>query len=295
MSAAGEKDSPIAGSLDARIRGLLPTLTGAERRVAEQVLDDPARAAASTITALAERAGTSLTTVTRFSRALGLTGYPQLKLLLATEVGRTESRSWAKAVSATITPRDPLDRVLAGLVDLDTRAVQETAAQLDIDAVKRVVTLLAKARRIDIYAVSGSAVIGIDLQLRLHHIGRAAYIWQDVHDALSSAALLGPQDVALAISHSGQTLETVEALGTAGAAGAATVAITNFPRSPLAQAAAITLTTTTRETTFRAGSMSARHAQMLILDCLYIGVAQRTYTATVAALDATADAVRGHR
>jgi DNA-binding MurR/RpiR family transcriptional regulator len=233
--------------------------------------------------------------VTRFCRALGLPGYAEFRLQLATEAGRAEARTWTKGLSATINPRDPLDRVLTSLVDVDTRAIEETAAQLDVAAVKQAVALLAKARKIDIYAVSGSAVIGIDLQLRLHHIGRAAFFWQDVHDALSSAALLGRGDVALAVSHTGQTRETVEALRTAHATGAKTVAVTNFPRSPLAEVADITLTTAARETPFRAGAMSARHAQMLILDCVYIGVAQRTYAATTAALAATSDAVRDHQ
>ena len=78
-------------------------------------------------------------------------------------------------------------------------------------------------------------------------------------------------------------------------AGARTVAITNYPGSALAGAAEITLTTAARETVLRGGAMSARHAQLLILDCLYIGVAQRTYSTTSAALTAAMDAVREHR
>lgn len=280
---------------DARIRGLLPSLTSSERHVAEEVLRDSAAASASTISELALRSGTSLTTVTRFCRALGLPGYAELRLLLATEVGRAESRAWAKDLSATISPKDPLGRVLANLVDHDTRAIQETAAQLSIDTLERAVALLARARRIDMYAVSGSASVATDLQLRLHHIGRTAFVWRDVHDALSSAALLGRSDAALAVTHSGETREVVEALAEARRHGAATVAVTNFPRSSVAGAADLTLTTAARETTFRSGGLSARHAQMLVLDCLYIGIAQRRFTATTEALEATAQAVSGHR
>lgn len=293
------KNSPAARwegtTVGARIRGLLPSLTSSERRVAEQVLSDPARASASTITELATRSGTSLTTVTRFCRALGLAGYAELRLLLATEVGRAESRAWSVDVSETIAPKDPLERVLASLVDTDTRAIEETAAQLDVPALKRAVALLARARRVDIYAVSGSASVAADLQLRLHHIGHTSFVWSDVHDALSSAALLGRTDVALAVSHSGETREVVEALAEAGEHGAATIAVTNYPRSSVAKVAQLVLTTAARETTFRSGGLSARHAQMLVLDCLYIGVAQRGYRATTTALEAATAAVRDHR
>lgn len=293
-------DGTTGGAHDAtaasvRIRGLLPTLTSSERRVAEQVLTDPAGASASTIGELASRAGTSLTTVTRFCRALGLSGYAELRLLLAVESGRTASRARSVDVSETIGRRDSLERVLASLVDTDTRALEETAAQLDLATVKQAVSVLSRARRIDIYAVSGSATVAADLQLRLHHIGRTAFVWSDVHDALSSAALLGPSDAAIALTHSGETREVVEALTEAAERGAATIAITNHPQSSVSKVAEVVLTTATRETTFRSGGLSARHAQMLLADCLYIGVAQRRYQTTAAALEAADRAVQDHR
>jgi DNA-binding MurR/RpiR family transcriptional regulator len=75
-----------------RIRSLLPSLAPAERRVAERVLADPGAVAASTITALAHDCGTSETTVIRFCRAVGFTGYPALRLALAAEIGRHRRR-----------------------------------------------------------------------------------------------------------------------------------------------------------------------------------------------------------
>jgi DNA-binding MurR/RpiR family transcriptional regulator len=290
-------------SVDARIRGMLPALTATERKVAETVLADPVLAAASTISELASRSGTSNAAVTRFCRAIDLTGYSQLRLLLAAEAGREQSRShgaagwhtWSTDISSRIGPTDPLEQVLAGLVDIDSRALEQTAAQLEVAAVEKAVGLLAKARRIDIYAVSGGAAAGLDMQLRLHHIGKVAFLWNDVHDAVASAALLAPADAALAITHSGETREVNEPLALARERGAATIAITSFPRSAAARAADITLLTRVRETPFRPGTMSARHAQMLLLDCLYIGIAQREYSTATRALEEVTDAVRAHR
>lgn len=296
-------DSVSLVSVYARIRGMLPALTATERKVAEQILAAPVLAAASTITELATRSGTSNAAVTRFCRAIDLTGYAQLRLLLAAEAGREQSRAhgtagwhtWSTDISSRIGPTDPLEQVLAGLVDIDTRALEETSAQLDLAAVKKAVGLLAKARRIDIYAVSGSAAAGLDMRLRLHHIGKVASLWNDVHDAVASAALLTAADAALAITNSGETPEVTEPLALARRRGAATIAITTFPRSSAARAADITLLTSVQETPFRPGTMSARHAQMLVLDFLYIGIAQRNYPATTKALEAVTDAVRAHR
>jgi DNA-binding MurR/RpiR family transcriptional regulator len=277
------------------IRGLLPSLTPSERRVGEAVLADPELAGRSTIAELATRAGTSLTSVTRFCRALGLGGYADLRLALAAEAGRDRSLGWSEAFGGEISPDDGMDRVLAGLVEADGRALVETAARQDVEVIEKAVRAMAAARRTDIYAVSGSGTTAAELRLRLHHIGRIAFVWTDVHDALASAALLGPGDVALGISHSGETDEVTEPVELARRCGATTVAVTNFPRSPLARAADYVLTTVTRELRFRSGGLAARHAQMLLIDCIYLGVARHTFASSERALTAAREAVAGRR
>ena len=133
------------------------------------------------------------------------------------------------------------------------------------------------------------------MQFSLHRIGVAAWSWRDVHDGLAGAALLRPGDVALGISHTGQTRETIETLAEAGSHGATTVALTGFPRSPLAELADIVLLTASQATTFRPDALSARHPQLVVLDLLYIAVAQRTHDRAHAAFQRTARAVSGHK
>ncbi|MBE1591544.1 MurR/RpiR family transcriptional regulator [Nonomuraea angiospora] len=278
----------------ARIRGVEPTLTATHRRIAEMILADPAAVAASTIGELAERCGTSLTTVTRFCRELGLAGYPELRLALAAELGRNDATPREQSLIA-FSPDDPASLVLRSLLASDMRAMEETAAQLDLEAVDRAVSALVGARFIDFFAVAGSAGVAMDLHLRLHAIGRPGALWTDVHSAVCSANARDGQDVALGISHSGTTAEVVEPLAIARKRGATTIAVTNFPRSPLAEAADIILTTAAQDTPFRAGGVAARHTQMLVLDCLYIGVVQRTHETSNQLLTAATDAVAKHR
>jgi DNA-binding MurR/RpiR family transcriptional regulator len=289
MSAA---ESPPP-SLEARVHGLLPSLSPAQARVAQEVLRDPAGVASSTIGDLAARCGTSLPSVTRFCVALGLTGYAELRLALAAECGH--STGWQRGTGSEVGPGDSLDDVLRTLLSADTRALEDTVAELDVRALAEAVHAVSDARRIDLYAVGGSASVAEDLRLRLHRVGRGANCWSDVHNALTSASLLGPGDVALGISHSGETVEVLEPLDRAGRQGARTVAVTNYPRSPLAQAADIVLVTAARDVTFRTGGLAGRHAQMIVLDALYLGVAQRDYALAEQAFDVTAEAVSGHR
>ena len=238
------------------VRALMPTLAPAEQRVARRVLDDPAAVAASTISALAADCDTSETTVVRFCRALGISGYPALRMALATELGRAERDGRVDSVSGDIGPGDDLDEVVQKIAFADARAVEETAQQLDVDALHRVIEAIVGARRVDIYGVQASAFVAQDFQQKLFRIGRVAYAWADLHLALTSAALLDKRDVAFGISHTGTTIDTIEAFTEAGRRGALTVALTNFPQSPIARVADLVLTTAARETTFRSGASS---------------------------------------
>ena len=282
-------DSP-AGLL-VRLRGLRPSLSPAEDRVAGCVLADARAAAALTISELAVQAETSETTVLRFCKRLGLPGYPQLRLALAAESAQPRSRVVA---DTDIHEGDSIDDIISKIAFADASAVEETAAQLDRDALTRAADAIAGAGRVDIYGIGASATVGADLQQKLHRIGVVAFAWNDPHICLTSATLLGPADVAVAISHSGTTRETIEALAKARSQQATTIAITNFPLSRLATDVDVLLTTAARETSLRSGATASRIAALTVVDCLYIAVAQRDLARVQQAVVETREAVRGH-
>lgn len=298
MAVTAGTDPPVeasTGQLLVHLRSLLPDLPGALRQVANVILEDPAWASRATIVDLGERSSTSSATVTRFCRAVGVAGYTELRVAIATEIGRAVQAGWELGIGADVMPTDPLDQVLRTLLAVDQQAMRETAAGLDLDVLSAVVDALVAARRVDLYALGGSAAIVAEMQLRLHRIGVVSWQWSDVHSGLTSAALLGPSDVAIAVTHSGRTNETIEMLELARSQGATTVAITNFASSPIAAVADHVLGTAVHETTFRSGAMAARHSQFLLLDLLYLAVAQRTHERATDAFARTADAVASHR
>ena len=280
-------------TLLAHVRAIMPNLAPAERRVAAAVVQDPAVTAAMTISELAAACSTSATTVIRFCHALGFAGYPELRLALA--AAHAASADDEREVGSDIGPRDSLSDIIKKISYADARAVEETGAQLSPEPLSAVVDIVVKARRIDIYGVGASAFVGLDLQQKLHRIGYTVYAWPDPHSAVTSAALLGPSDVAIGISHTGTTEDTIASLAEARKQRATTVAITNFPGSPIAVIADHVLTTAARETTFRSGAMASRIAALTVVDCLFVAVAQRNYRQTMRALERTYAAVQARR
>lgn len=276
------------GLITVHLRGQLDQLRGAQRRVAEVILADPEGSAALPIADLAGLAGVSQASVVRLCHALGLPGYRELRLALAAEGGRRGSEEPV----GDIAEGDDLASVVRTIAQLDAQAVRDTADLLDLGALENAIDALATARRTDLYGVGASAIVAADLAQKLTRIGRVAVAYGDAHLGLTSAALVGPDDVAVAISHSGATADTLDMLTTASARGATTIAVTNNPSSPLALAADLALITAARETVFRSGATASRLAQLVVVDCLFVGLAQRTFTASQTALESTWLAVR---
>jgi DNA-binding MurR/RpiR family transcriptional regulator len=255
------------------------------------VLADPAGVSERSITALARLCRTSETTVLRFCRALGLAGYPELRIALARAAqGEENDRASGAAPDSVIGEADSMAEMIAKITYADQRSIADTGAAVDVESLQAAVDAVARARRVDIYGVGASALVGQELHAKLHRLGVASGACTDPHAALASAAGLAPGDVAIGISHTGTTTDVLDALRVARSRGATTIGITNFDRAPIVAQSDVVLTTAARETTFRTGAMSSRVSQLVLVDCLFTGVAMRSYDRSVSALD-TARAV----
>jgi DNA-binding MurR/RpiR family transcriptional regulator len=272
--------------LAARIRAVLPELSPAEARVATQLDADPVAAAQLTITELARQSSTSTATVARTARRLGYHGYPALRLALAALVHRRSGLP----LDSDVVDDDPMPTVLRKLAAFESEQLSSTAELVDGDTLETVVATMAGGRRIDVYGLGASGLVAQDLAAKLGRIGVLCLAHPEHDAAMVSAALLRRGDVAIGISHSGETVGVVHPLRAARAAGAVTVAVTGASRSALARAADHTLLTAGREFGFRSAAMGSRTSQLLVVDTLFVGVAHRTPGA-LAALQRTHEAI----
>ncbi|MBP0457402.1 MurR/RpiR family transcriptional regulator [Streptomyces montanisoli] len=285
---------PAPAALAAKVRTLGPSMTRSMQLVAEAVAGDPAGCAALTVTGLAELTGTSEATVVRTSRLLGYPGYRDLRLALAGLAAQQQSGR-SPAVTADIAVDDSIADVVTKLAYDEQQTLADTAASLDTTQLGAVVSAAVSARRIDIYGAGASSLVGMDLAQKLQRIGLIAYAHADPHLAVTNAVQLRSGDLAIAITHSGSTGDVIEPLRAAFDRGATTVAITGRPDSAVTQYADHVLTTSTaRESELRPAAMSSRTSQLLVVDCVFIGVAQRTYETAAPALSASYEAL-AHR
>ena len=141
-----------AGTVAERISRLFETLTHAERKLSNVILDNYPVSGLGTITALAETAEVSAPTVARMARKLGYGGFPELQTALRTELEATLSSPITKHDSWAANAPDT--HILNRFADAVTDNLRQTLQQLDLEDFDAVVDLLADPAR-NIYVVGG--------------------------------------------------------------------------------------------------------------------------------------------
>lgn len=265
-------------------------------KIATLLLQEPSAPLDLSITELAKHAGTSPATVTRFCRMIGYEGYVPFRVAVAADIGRGSAlNSWRADIGRSFEPDDSPAEVIQSLVAANALSVQTTADSIDIDQITTVAETIAKCRHLDIYGTGGSGVMAAELANRLYRIGIPVHAWQEVHAALASAAIPRDGSMALAISNTGHTNETIEALALARSVGATTVAISGSARSPLAEVADIHIVAAASDGYLQPDDLAAKHAQLFVIDLIYLLVAQHNFGRAATMLAASAMAVSEHR
>jgi DNA-binding MurR/RpiR family transcriptional regulator len=283
-------------SIQTNIQAHLDSYPPSVRRIADAVLSRPQIALELTISELAHSCDTSETSVVRFCRALGFSGYSPFKLQMAAELAtETAQRGGDAPYGSDILASDSLGDMVAKISASELFGIQETASSLDLAALQAVIDYVLAAPQTLVFGIGASNASALDLAQKLQRVGRIALGNHDAHNALTSAALLRAGDVAIGFSHSGRTREAVEFLRVARRAGASTVAVTNVQDSLLSKHADVTLRTAVRETTFRSGAMASRIAQLTVVDYIFVGVARANYDTSIQALRLTRESLRGLR
>ena len=281
-----------ASDLLGHIRNSISAFHATELAIANCILLDPVQVSRMNISKLADHSDTSVASVVRFSKAIGYKGFPEFRMALVGEVSRMGQDGLASAeLDSGITVDDSAAEIIRKIAAADALAIQATAQRLDVASFTDAVDAWEKAKTIGLFGVASGGFVAMDLQLKLNRQGKNAIAWQDTHNALTSLSLLGPGDALVAISHSGTTIDTVDVMQEFKNRGVTIILITNALRSTATAVADIVLFTSARETTFRSGATASRIAQLTVVDCLCVALAQRNWSGTRAALDQSRAAV----
>ena len=282
---------PIFGDLLGEIANQIPSFHASEVAIADAILANPELASGMNISQIADKSGTSVASVVRFCKTIGFKGYPEFRMALIGQLSRQTAQGTDHQLDGGITVDDSAAEVIRKIAYADSLAIKTTAERLDVKTFIKTVDAWEAANTIGIIGFASSGYVAMDLQLKLNRLGKRSVAWSDLHTALTSISLLKKGDVLVAISHSGTTLDIIDVISEFKEKGITIVLITNALRSPATAIADLTLFTSARETTLRSGATASRIAQLTVVDCLCVSLAQRNWSGTKAALDQSRAAV----
>lgn len=260
------------------IRSLLPSLKGVERKLGKFIVENPEDFINMTTARLARSLGISEGSIIRFCRKLGCEGFTALKINVARNI-QTEDRFVLGDVS--IGAGGDAFSVMTQVFQSVDRVLHETLGIIDRDALRSAAELIRSASRIEFYGLGTSAPIVQDAYYRFMRIGLNAAVCVDPHIMAVSASLLQPGCLAIAVSHTGRSVQTVDALKLAQEHGAGTLCITSYAGSPITRFADISLVTSPSSRAMKEATI-ARIAHIALLDSLCTCIAMQDGQRTAA-------------
>ena len=252
------------------LRSVYHGLTKSEQRIADYIMEHADKIMDETIPELAGHTKSSEITVSRFCKKLGFSGLQGLKIALAAELASEGDERYQD-----IYPEDSYEMLAGKVFQNITDGLQDTLKLLDFQAIGQAVECLVKARRIAVYGFGNSATVCRDIETRFLRFGLVVQAYADDHQQVTSASLLTPEDVVIAVSHTGATIDLLETIKIAKSSGAKIIVITSYAQSSLAKLADISLTGMGREVHYRSEAVASRLIHMAITDILYTGIAMK--------------------
>jgi DNA-binding MurR/RpiR family transcriptional regulator len=266
-----------AGNIIDTIGSLYNSFTPSAKRIADYVTKNPRSISQFSIAELSAEVKAGDATIIRFCRTLGFNGYQDFKLELAIEMSK--ALATPESIFDTDVTADDNGEVIAkklqSTIDL---VLSETINLLNFENVEEVAEQIRSANAICFFGVGSSGVSAETAKYKYMRVGFNVDAFTNNHFMYIRASLLKPGDIAIGISHSGESVETIKAIKLAKEAGAKTIGITHNPRSSLGELSDTILVNGHRQGQLQGDSIGTKISQLFVLDLIYTLLVQRDLT-----------------
>ncbi|RDI41395.1 RpiR family transcriptional regulator [Falsibacillus pallidus] len=242
----------------------------AEQTVAYYVLEHPEDVLSMTTKQLAAECQSSEATIIRFCKRIGINSFKGLKIELAKEISLEGNQDEMNA--SPLQFEDDLETVISKVTTKTIQALNNTKSLVSVEQLDRAVKAMHEGERIYVYGAGGSSLVANDLTQKLLRIDFPAFQSNDIHVQMMMAANMTERDILFVVSTSGKTREILQLLSTAKEKGATTILLTQYGKSPARRMSDVVLTISDEEHNIRIGTMTARIAQLAVIDVLFIAL-----------------------
>jgi DNA-binding MurR/RpiR family transcriptional regulator len=226
------------------------------------------------ISRFAQETGVTETTIVRFCKGIGYSGYRELRLTLVQSVGVAKGLQLGAGESSPEPGDGSMLSLAKKLVAINTEVLTRTPQLLDEQSLEQAVEALLKGTEVYLVGFGSSTPIALDLYQRLLRLGIRATICSDPHILTVITTNLEPGAVLFGVTYSGQSRDLVDALKAVKGREATTIVLTSNAGAAAARLADILLISAVPEMAARE-TVATRISQLAIVDVLCTALIMR--------------------
>ncbi len=251
------------------IRSNYPGYSRTFRRIADYILENGDRFDDSilkmTIRDLAARTRVAESSIIRFCRECGFSGFSEFKIMLAKYSRRRSSIIFESLAD------DAEEKNYRDIFSLTVETLQIARDQMDYSTLEKLTDAICSAGRIICCGVGMSGSVAVSFAAHLQRVGIPAQAVTDGELLQMAARTADPDALFIGISKSGRSAPIVYAFETAHERGAVTACLSGYRNTPLGRHCDIQVIHYCPTTML----MNCRVVQNTIIDCVYLNAARR--------------------
>lgn len=241
------------------IRKHYPSMSKAERKVSDYILQHPGKIISMSIAELSKRSDTSDATIVRMCRHIGFNGFYQLKISIAGDLSQENVK---QEFGRTAHPD------IGSFFDGEMRYLKEALENVDADIFSKCVDLINRSGTIFTGAWGNTGEIAADFAHRLTLKGIKTFVSDVPEYTIRSLNLAEKSDVLVIFSHSGESTHVVMCLEIAKEIGLPSILVTGTATSKAETLADYTLCAEAEGDVFQNLGGASHAVELMIVDAL---------------------------
>ncbi|MFS7401486.1 MurR/RpiR family transcriptional regulator [Carnobacterium maltaromaticum] len=237
------------------------TLSLLEKQVLEYILSHPEKIIQMNLSQVSKETFVSTATISRTCKQLGYAGFQELKYTLSQYV-KTEKQQLPLSFSSITVIEEMAERIRV--------EVDQTLSHLNKENLSKGADYLIKSNRVEFFGVGASLPSCLDAARKLTFSGRIANAREDWDELRAVAHSLTPDDVAILVSYSGETIHIIEFATILKERNVPIIGIIGTDNSQLEQLASLTYQAKITNCYYGDVDMSSRIPLNLVLEFLII-------------------------
>lgn len=256
-----------------KIKSVYSELYAKGQQIATVILKDPNKVIYQSIKELAAECGTSESSIVRFCKTIGYSGYNELKLELAKCTFEIETVN--ELLSEAKPSQSTIENITRGLFTDTSTLLQNLLSTLDYCVIGDIISTILNAKVLYVNGYMYSGQIAFTFCERMKALGIPSLLAWNSISMKQNSIMIDNASAALFLSHSGASKDSVENAIECKKNGAKVIVLTTSAISPLAKEADILLTIPLFSNSIFEFYFPTETVFHLILDVVYSGISLR--------------------